>query len=155
MILTLTRISYGMQATTGRLSVLMNDYYTVEQPWRNNEAGHSCVPDGQYNLVPYLSGEHGPTWCLDNAALGVTSDGRENTRSRCELHSANWASQLQGCIAIGLDDQPMLDPLTGLVEAAVENSRDAIAQLIGMLGPLSNGHILIIKPAEGITGAML
>jgi hypothetical protein len=154
MTLTLTRISYGTQATTGRLSVLMNDYYTVEQPWRNNEAGHSCVPDGQYNLIPYLSGVHGPTWCLDNPALGVTIDGRENTRSRCELHAANWASQLQGCIAIGLDDQPMLDPLTGLVEPAIEDSRDAVQALISTLGQMSSGHILIIKPEEGIQGTV-
>ena len=155
MFLTLTRSSYTTLATCGRLDIGAELLYTLEQPWRNNETGCSCVPDGEYDLIPFVSPKHGPTWCLDNPALGVTSDGRENTRSRCELHAANWAEQLQGCIALGTDDQPMYDPLTGLVEPAIENSRDAIAELLKLLTPGSSGHRLLIKPDEGIAGTCM
>jgi hypothetical protein len=46
----------------------------------------------------------------------------------------------------------MYDPLTGLVEPAIENSKDAVAELLALLTPGSTGHVLQIKPDEGIPG---
>jgi hypothetical protein len=139
--------TYGDMATTGVVTAGSLTFFSIELPWRDNEAGESCVPEGMYDLIPYFSPKHGSTWCLQNPALGVTADGAGGTRSRCEIHSANWAEQLLGCIALGLDDQPMFDPLTNRVEPAIERSKDAIADLCRLLGVLSTGHTLTITKA--------
>lgn len=139
------------EATVGTLTAGTRMFFSLEQPWRDNEQDESCVPAGVYALVPYDSPKHGPTWCLLNAALAVmgcatltSAEVAVGCRTLCEIHSANWAEQLQGCIALGMDDQPILDPLTGKVEPAVENSRDAVAELLTILTPMSEGHTLTI-----------
>lgn len=127
-------------ATTG--VAVINDiaYYTLEPPWRNNQSGHSCVPLGTYDLIPYVSPRHGPTYCLFNAELKIVGirpltphQIAAGYRSLCELHAANWAEQLEGCIAFGFDHQPMLDPLTGIVEVAIESSVRAVTALLTVL----------------------
>lgn len=152
--LTLIRTDYGSEATVGRLVLDGHLLYSIEQPWVGNLQDHSCVPDGTYELIPYQSVKHGATWCLHNPALNIY--GREpvplSGRSYCELHSANWAEQLKGCIAFGLHGSPTLDPLTGHVEPAVEQSRDAMALLLDTLTPLSEGHTLTLAPLEGLPG---
>ena len=150
--LTLTR-KYGDMATTGTLTDMAGSFtfYTVELPWADNHADQSCVPEGLYELVPYESPKHGPTWCLHNPSLGIysgTPQGVVNFRAYCEIHAANWAEQLLGCIALGLEGQPTFDPITGRVEPAVEESRDAVARFLEILGPMSTGHMLSITHAE-------
>lgn len=144
--LKLEREALGDLAATGELTVWAHLFYSIEQPWRNNLQGHSCVPAGTYEMIPYNSPKHGPTWQLHNPALNIYGKGAvpHGGRSFCEIHSANWAEQLEGCIALGLDHKPMLDPLTEKIEPAVEGSRDAIAHLLTILGPLSSGHTLTI-----------
>lgn len=146
--LTLTRTSYVSQATCGELELNGETLYSIEQPWRDNEKGRSCVPEGTYDLVPYRSPKHGATWYLRNHALGVGDIG-EN-RSYCELHAANWATQLEGCVALGHDNQPMVDPSTGQIAPAVEGSRDAIATLTAALGEMTTGHTLTITSPTGV-----
>lgn len=147
--LTLTRTSYTADATCGNLEVDGETLYSIEQPWRDNAKGASCVPEGRYELVPYTSPRHGATWYLRNHALSVGDAGEQ--RSYCELHAANWATQLEGCIAFGHDDQPMLDPSTGRVAPAIEGSRDAVATLAAALGPLTAGHTLTIVRSPDAT----
>lgn len=137
-----TRTAYSADATCGSMPLNGEVLYSIEQPWDDNAPDHSCVPEGTYDLIPYMSPTHGATWYLSNPALGVGGQGE--TRSYCELHSANWATQLEGCIAYGHDDQPMVDPSTGKISPAVENSRDAVATLIAALGPMTSGHTLTI-----------
>lgn len=134
--------------TTGTLTAGLRFFYTIEQPWANNAKGASCVPPGLYSLVPYTSPVHGDTWCLYNPSLNIFGPGvpiPRGGRSFCELHSANWASQLEGCIALGTDKRPMMDPKTCKVAPAIENSRCAVSELVAILGPLSPGHYLSIS----------
>lgn len=133
-------------STTGILTVGDQQFFTIEQPWNDNKIGESCVPAGTYKLVPYSSPTHGATYCLDNPLLNIYGPGPFpiGGRSYCELHSANWARQLEGCIALGLEGQPMFDPVTKLVEPAVENSRDAIDMLFRIINVGVTGHILTI-----------
>ena len=146
--LLLVRTASLPEATTGYLDLPNGKrLYSIEPPARGNEPNTSCVPAGKYELVPYDSPEHGPVYYLRNHALGVGAAGER--RSYCELHSANWARQLRGCVAFGLDDQPMLDPSTGCVEPAVENSRDAIGDLYALLDTGVVGHTLTIRYLEG------
>lgn len=145
--LILTR-TYQPDCTTGTCSVGVQSFFTIEQPWANNAKGASCVPEGTYDLIPYNSPKHGPTWYLSNQESGV--GGPEAERSFCELHAANFARQLEGCIAFGLAGAPMYDPATGVVEPAVEESRAAITELIGALGSMTSGHTLTISSATGV-----
>ena len=147
--LTLTTVS-GPVATTGALWVDSAMYYTVEQPWNNNHPDTSCVPAGMFDLIPYVSPTHGPTYCLRNPDLKImgcdelTPDQiAAGYRNYCELHSANWASQLKGCIAPGTNCQPMLNPDTGNIEPAVEHSVNAISAIMAVLG-FQPGHTLTI-----------
>lgn len=144
--LTINR-TYLPTGTTGQMSGTPRPYSTVELAWANNAPDKSCVPEGTYDLIPYDSPTHGPTWYLSNAALGVGGAGA--ARSFCELHAANYPRQLLGCIAAGLEGAPMFDPASGEVSPAVEDSRPAIAQLLEDLGPMTAGHTLEITSASG------
>jgi hypothetical protein len=79
---------------------------TCEQLWNDNLEGHSCIPIGDYQLLPYLSPAHGPTVVFHNPALGIYGapdmiPAGQTGRSLCEIHSANWPFQLKGCVAVG------------------------------------------------------
>lgn len=117
--------------------------YSLELPWKDNQKNISCVPPGVYQLIPYTSPKHDSTWYLENAELGVGGIGAE--RSFCEIHSANWTSQLEGCIALGLQDAPMFNPQDSAIDPAVEQSALAINRIKNVLGIGSNGNTLTIE----------
>jgi hypothetical protein len=116
--------------------------YSLELPWKDNQKDVSCVPLGTYKLIPYTSPKHDSTWYLENEELGVGGAGAQ--RSFCEIHSANWVSQLEGCIALGLEDAPMYNPQEGEIVPAVEQSALAINRIKNVLGIGANGHTLTI-----------
>ena len=64
---------------------------TVELPWADNQPGISCIPAGTYRFKKYASPTKGIVW--------ITQDvpGRRDI----ELHNANLARQLEGCIGVG------------------------------------------------------
>jgi hypothetical protein len=139
------------KGTTGSFLAGTQRFYTVELPWANNAPDESCVPAGVYELVPYTSPIHGRTFCLLNSDLKIMgcdslspAEVSRGYRSFCELHSANFPRQLLGCIGIGMQGMPMLDPVTGEVSDAVEDSRNAVTELMAMLGA-SSGHTLTIS----------
>lgn len=141
--LTLTRTQLNANCTLGQIELEDGTIlYSLECPWKDNQKNISCVPPGVYKLIPYTSPKHDSTWYLENDDLGVGGVGAE--RSFCEIHSANWASQLEGCIALGLDDQPMFNPPEGLTLPAVEQSVLAINRIKNVLGIGSNGNTLTI-----------
>lgn len=81
---------------------------TCEQPWNDNLQGHSCIPVGDYQLLPYESPAHGSTVVFHNPELGIygTPDmipAGKTGRSLCEIHNANWPFQLEGCVAVGVE----------------------------------------------------
>ena len=66
--------------------------YTIELPWLDNHPQKSCIPVGTYVANTYFSPHHGfNVWRLD-AVPG---------RSEIEIHPANFASELLGCIGVG------------------------------------------------------
>ena len=102
--------------TFGRwLSLVNGDWamqgFTVEQPWRINTeypAGvpfHSCIPAGNYQLLPFQSDRWGSTWVFVNEHLGVvarkTSDMEDWYRYACLTHLANWMDDVEGCVGTG------------------------------------------------------
>jgi hypothetical protein len=147
----LTRDTDTGVATLGHIAGFERLIYTLERPWLDNERAASCVPAGAYELEPYSSPKHGATWCLRNEALHIFgSDALTSEqltggdRSMIEIHAANWPRQLLGCIALGFEQHPMLDPGSGEVSSAVEASADAVAFLLAQIGSLSTGHTLTI-----------
>lgn len=74
----------------------------VEPVWANNEPFKSCVPEGDYDLVPHTSEKYGECYALESEFLGVTVYG-PSIRDACLWHIANKPSQLVGCGAPGVN----------------------------------------------------
>ncbi|MDF5594949.1 DUF5675 family protein [Vibrio parahaemolyticus] len=111
---------------------------TVERPWKNNQASISCVPEGEYDLIPHNSPKFGDCYALEAKTLGVTVYG-PSQRTHILIHAANKPSELEGCIAPGMD--------FGVVgnEWAVMDSKIALDYLMAHLG--GERAKLIIKRA--------
>src|SRR6185437_11732607 len=89
---------------------------TCEQPWNDNRGDISCIPEGDYRLLPYDSPAHGPTVVFHNPELGIYGTpsmvpAGKVARTLCEIHTANWPFQLRGCVAVG--SQVMVIPPNG------------------------------------------
>jgi hypothetical protein len=94
--------------------------YTIELPWKNNQAGVSCIPEGEYELVKRWSLKFGRHLQILNVP------GREYIL----IHPANEAlRELKGCIAPvcfltgagkGIRSRPALKTLMGLVGGALD-----------------------------------
>ncbi len=128
--------TYYPDATTGLFTVDEGkSLFSIEQPWNDNKEGASCVREGEYKLIPYNSPEHGWTWCLHNPDLGVwaTPDLIPTGiigRSVCEIHPANWAFQLKGCVAVGLSAGPLSEyPELHAVDSSVEAYKRLVSWL--------------------------
>lgn len=113
----------------------------IEQPDNHDQPGHSCVPIGTYQLVQHTSArlheDDGVTplrtWALVNPSLGVTHSPDDPIpgncqyphRSECLIHPANFARQLEGCIAPGA----ARTRAQGSGEWMVTNSRESFKML--------------------------
>ena len=120
----LTRDSKTFAETLGKLVFGTSTCETIEQPDNHDMPGHSCVPVGTYQLVPHTSArlheDDGKiplrTWALVNPDLGITHLPTDPVpggigyahRSSVLIHPANYASQLEGCIAPGARRAPTL-----------------------------------------------
>jgi hypothetical protein len=97
----LERIEQTDQGTVGKLYVDTLKFFTGELPWRDNEAGLSCIPTGIYEC------EY--NWSAKHKAFSYEVKDVVN-RTGIRLHAANlfgdtakgYKSQVEGCIAIGL-----------------------------------------------------
>lgn len=67
---------------------------TLELPWRNNQIGKSCIPEGAYKVTRDKTGRQ--QWYR-------LQDDEVSPRSAIEIHPANFLRHLQGCIAPCLD----------------------------------------------------
>ena len=109
--LILKRYCYSATETEGRL--LLNDnekLFTLERPWRPGLPGgmpfESCVPDGEYELIPHRRPNGDSVFALRNPDLGVyyteQERGDRSGRYLILIHSANFVEQVVGCIAPGM-----------------------------------------------------
>ncbi|UXI00432.1 DUF5675 family protein [Photobacterium sp. TY1-4] len=99
----------------------------VERPFLNNRPGKSCVPEGTYTLYPHKSQKFGECYALEGETLGVTRYG-PSIRTHILIHKANRVSELQGCLAPGVDFGQVGN------EWAVVNSTAAFNNLMAELG---------------------
>jgi len=90
--ITLTREPVIDNITYGVLVTPSDTYQTLELPWRDNLHNQSCIPHGNYRLVPHQSPEFGR--CCEIADVPG--------RSAILTHVGNWGRNTDGCILIGL-----------------------------------------------------
>lgn len=144
--LTLTRTELAPDHTLGRLTIegASGAFFTMEQPWAGNRPFHSCVPPGRYTLEPHDTPKHPQVWALVNPGLLIFHELPANAppgaRAACLMHSANWAFELEGCIAPGLGQA--LSPRGPMVT----RSEEALERLRGLLGP--GAHSLEIRQKD-------
>lgn len=155
--LTLERFAYTPTETQGRLLLPSGTVlWSVEQEWTAAEDGtaggepfESCIPDGRYDLFPYVRGrDESKVFVMVNQKLGVYHHEHEMPegvgRFLCEIHRANYARQVEGCVAIGLRRRYHEN------QVMVTSSRLAMDKLRTEI-PWKKGHTLLIRPAVGTT----
>lgn len=65
---------------------------SIERGWQDNKRRVSCIPEGVYHLeLEYSARFKKELWEIKDV------DGRDE----CKFHAANYAHQLNGCIALG------------------------------------------------------
>lgn len=80
------------QGTFGLLIASSLKLFTLELPWKNDESNVSCIPKGTYICRYTLSPR------LRKFTYEVFGDRK---RTGIRIHSANFANQLLGCLALG------------------------------------------------------
>lgn len=100
-------------------NVIHTPVFTIERPWKDNKSDVSCIPIGTYD-VTFLSTPKFPS--------GVYQLQNVPGRVGIDIHAANKASELEGCIAVGsavycLDGEAYM----------VANSGSALRQLLVIL----------------------
>jgi hypothetical protein len=118
--LLVTRTYQGTN-TLGQIEVLedgnvIETYYTLELPYKDNERRVSCIPTGIYQIKKHLSPKFGLVFWIQDVP----------NRSEILIHPANYTRQLLGCIAVGMDHKD----IDGDGEFDVVQSRSALVALL-------------------------
>lgn len=91
-VVTITRTSDNGIQTLGDLNFGSFNCKTIERPWKNNQHNISCIPKGTYHCTYTFSLTHlGWTYQVNNVP----------NRSGIRIHSANYYTDLEGCIGLG------------------------------------------------------
>lgn len=153
----LERYSYSMTETEGELLIRKDgrtySFATIERPWMPNPNGarggkpmESCVPDGAYVLSPWTRPNGDEVYILYSPDLGVWREPDEHEpdrgRNLCLIHSANFANEVNGCIAPGMIRTFMHG------RPAVGSSRYAMRSINELLGR-ERSHVLYISNETG------
>jgi hypothetical protein len=91
--LVLQRIYQGDDCTLGVLHDNMKRRicFTLEEPWKDNKKGISCVPTGIYKCVPHNGTKFKDVWRLESVP----------DRSAILIHQGNTTDDIEGCILVG------------------------------------------------------
>lgn len=150
--LTLVRDYAGEDCTLGPLTVNGHTFDTLAPPWKADPRGvcghpdQSCVPAGEYQLVPHDTPAHPRTWALVNSALGIYHETVPEGcfgRTAVLLHTGNFPRDSLGCILIGRTRRYVGE------QWMVTDSRNAFAEFKAIL-PWTE-HVLTISYAPGIS----
>lgn len=119
-IITLKR-TYKPWGTYGELSIGAFKCKTLELPWLDNRPSMSCIPAGTYTIKKIF-------WLSKGKYVYEIKNVKN--RTGIYIHSANYISQLRGCIALGTN---FVD-LNGDKIEDVSNSSKTIANFMQYLG---------------------
>ena len=135
----------------GRLAVAGLDLYTLEDDWRENAPGQSCIPAGSYTLRRTIYVKHNYETFEVTGVPG---------RSRILIHPGNTEEDTMGCILLGLRRGRMLvraDEDSGqrrLEKQGVLGSREAFRQFMDAMDGIEEATLLIewaADPGRGFT----
>lgn len=128
------RRTYTPKQTEGRLYVfndrngIIDDLYSLELPFVNNQKFISCIPEDEYEVIKHISPTFGECFWIQDVPK----------RSEILMHAANYVgtpnprtgkSDLKGCIAPGLQ----FSDLNGDGIREVISSRLAMTKLLRYL----------------------
>lgn len=133
----LERIGSTPWGTLGTLLLADGSAFpTIERPWEYNAPGKSCIPAGEYTLALRASG------VVERSSGNAFHQGWEVTgvpgRSLIMLHPANWAHELEGCIAPGRAHVIMQGKL------AVSASRAAFTDMMTRMGKRDAWRLAVV-----------
>lgn len=123
-VVTITRTKSNSKQVTGHLVATNGGAVytckTLELPWKDNARNISCIPTGTYKV----------NYTFSPKFLKYTYEIKDvPNRSGIRIHSANFASQLNGCIALGTQ----LTDINKDGELDTTNSKIAIAAFEGFM----------------------
>ena len=102
----------------------------IERGWKDNQRMISCIPDGTYSVVlEYSDRFKTMLWEIK----GVPN------RSECKFHAANYARQLNGCIALGNNRKD----IDGDGYHDVTSSRTTMAKFHKAMGPDHHARLIV------------
>lgn len=131
--LTLTRLPIKNQfATLGVLDGLKQQIFTLEDAWRGNRKGVSCIPTGRYKCVP-----HGWETNTKVKFVRVWQITGVEGREAILFHAGNGHEDTLGCVLVGVS----LDVQAATIPAG--KSRPAIEFMRQEIGP--NNFWLTVK----------
>jgi len=156
--LTLVRYSYSETETMGVLyAPPLKPFHTMEQPWvgsadyPSGKPFNSCIPEGEYDLIPYERANGQKVWAMVNESLGVyfakADRTDENQRFKCLIHPGNIVSHSSGCLLVGLRRGLLGNELVVLKSGF--RMGYALELLTRLLGEMSTGHTLEIQQIKG------
>lgn len=93
---TISRLDYQTKQTLGTLTVADNgkkvfECKTLELPWFCNTVQKSCIPKGEYKVVPRNSKKFGDHFHITNVP----------GRSYILIHAGNKYTDILGCVLVG------------------------------------------------------
>lgn len=93
---TLERLNKTEKQTLGILTLFEDDKevfrcHTLELPWKDNQTSISCIPEGEYKVVPRESKKFKKHFHV----TGVPN------RSYILIHPGNYYTQIRGCLLPG------------------------------------------------------
>lgn len=114
---------------------------TIEDDWRGNAPGISCIPAGLYTLQRTVYHKHG----YETFEVVKVPD-----RARILIHPANTEEDLEGCIGVGLRRGKIRvakDEDTGeanRLKDAVVASKEGFRQLMEVMAPVDQATLEIV-----------
>lgn len=144
--LILMRDAQTPDGTFGTLALPGYALFTLEEDWRDNAKGRSCIPAGTYTLVRTIYYKHGYETFEVTGVPG---------RSRILIHPGNTEEDTEGCVLVGLrigqvqvpDEDAPGKPLT--MKRAVVASREAFRRLMETLADVDEAT-LTVRWAAGL-----
>lgn len=113
----LKRDAKSNSGTHGTFTLGEKDWHSMEPPDLGNQPFTSCIPQGEYDLIPYNSPKYGDCFIMVNEDLNVyafeDSVGRpEDGRYLCLfVHRGNYSRNFVGCCGASHGYNPESDML--------------------------------------------
>ena len=96
----LHRDEYKPEGTTGTLKTIDDEFIclTLEEPWKDNKRGVSCIPEGRYLCTRYQSPKLIRAGKSDPEVILLHN---VENRSFVQIHVGNTLDDIEGCIMTG------------------------------------------------------